>query len=147
MSLYDRDFHAWANEQAALARSRSANALDWDNVAEELEDLGASVRNELRSRYVVLLKHLLKWRFQPGKRSSSWEITIGNQRDAIVDHIDRHPSLKAEDAELFAGAYGLARKSAGRETGMGVDAFPTEPPFTPEEAREEDFWPEPSEVG
>ena len=64
MGLYDRDFHAWAHEQAALARSRSANALDWDNVAEELESLGKQQRAELRSRYVVLLKHLLKWRIK-----------------------------------------------------------------------------------
>lgn len=60
MSLYDRDFHAWANEQAELARSRSANALDWDNVAEELEGLGKQKRSELQSRYEVLLMHLLK---------------------------------------------------------------------------------------
>ena len=61
MTLYDRDFHAWANEQAALARSRSANELDWDKVAEELEDLGKWVKAELKSRYRVLLMHLLKW--------------------------------------------------------------------------------------
>jgi hypothetical protein len=111
-------------------------------VAEELEDLGASVRNELRSRYVMLLKHLLKWRHQAGKRTRSWEISIGNQRDAIIDHLERHPSLRSEDPDIYAGAYRLARRAAGRETRLGVEAFPTEPPFTPDQARDDDFWPE-----
>jgi hypothetical protein len=60
MSLYDLDFHAWATQQARLARRRSGNELDWDNVAEELEGLGKQQRSELKSRYLVLLTHLLK---------------------------------------------------------------------------------------
>jgi hypothetical protein len=36
---YDRDFAAWAAQQAALLRARDASALDWDHLAEEVEDL------------------------------------------------------------------------------------------------------------
>jgi Domain of unknown function DUF29 len=31
---YETDFHRWAETQAGLLRTRSTNALDWDNRAE-----------------------------------------------------------------------------------------------------------------
>jgi hypothetical protein len=62
---HQTDFYGWTQEQAALARSRSANALDWDNIALELETLGKTEVRELRSRFVVLMSHLLKLMMQP----------------------------------------------------------------------------------
>lgn len=40
MSAYDLDTYAWAREQADALRRRSANEIDWENVAEEIESLG-----------------------------------------------------------------------------------------------------------
>lgn len=142
MSLYERDYHAWAFEQAALARRRSSNELDWDNVAEELEDLGKQQQSELRSRYVVLLHHLLKWLYQPERKGRSWLGSIRGQRLDIAEHLARHPSLKAVDAELFANAYTRARIEAFTDTELDIETFPVESPFTPEQARDDDFWPE-----
>ena len=144
MGLYDRDFHAWAHEQAALARSRSGNALDWDNVAEELEGLGKQQQSELESRYRVLVMHLLRWLFQPQGRGTSWEATIKVQRKSIARHLRKNPSLKATDQEAFLDCYDDARLGASQETGLAFDLFPEDPPFTREQARDPDFWPEAS---
>jgi hypothetical protein len=57
--LYDTDFHEWAETQAALLRSRSANALDWDNLAEEIESLARRDRREIRNRLTIICQHLL----------------------------------------------------------------------------------------
>ena len=65
-SLYDRDFYAWANEQAALLRSGKLAEADIENIAEEIESMGRSEKRELVNRLTVLLLHLLKWQFQPG---------------------------------------------------------------------------------
>ena len=65
-SLYDRDFYAWANEQAALLRAGKLMEADIQNIAEEIESMGRSEKRELVSRLTVLLLHLLKWQFQPG---------------------------------------------------------------------------------
>lgn len=143
MSLYDRDFHAWANEQAELARRRLANELDWDNVAEELESLGRREYDRLTSRYRVLLMHLLKWLYQPERRGSSWSKTIKEQRVRAAQILRKHPSLKPLDQEAFADAYEVARVKASNETDIDLDTFPVEPPFTPEQARDDDFWPDP----
>ncbi len=45
---YEADFYTWAISQADAARRRSANEVDWDNVAEELESLARSEFRELR---------------------------------------------------------------------------------------------------
>lgn len=147
MDLYDRDFFAWANEQASLARARSGNTLDWDNVAEELESLGKQQRSELRSRYGVLILHLLKWIYQPRYRSASWEKTIKVQRNDLAVQFADSPSLKSTDRDEFDRAYVNARLEAGVETRLGEAAFPIEPPFTPEQARDPEFWPEPAGDG
>ena len=61
-SLYDRDFYAWANEQAALIRAGRLEEVDLENVAEEIESMGRSERRELINRLAVLLLHVLKWK-------------------------------------------------------------------------------------
>lgn len=142
MSLYEQDFHAWANEQADAVRRRSWNELDWENVAEELESLGRQQRAELRNRYVILLTHLLKWTAQTQLRGSSWRKTIRVQRKDLRRHLRDNPSLQHDDAELFAEAYENARLLASAQTGLDEDRFAAKAPFTPEQAMDEDFWPE-----
>ena len=141
MGAYDRDFHAWAMEQAELIRSRSANAIDWENVAEEIESLGRQERSELRNRLTVLLGHLLKWEFQPERRGRSWLNSISIQRRASRRHLTENPSLKSAQADLFNEAYETAREEASTETERDVDVFPAEPPFTLEQALDPDWLP------
>lgn len=69
---YEADVVAWANEQAALLRAGRFDQLDLANIAEEIEDVGKSEKRELASRISVLLAHLLKWKYQPNLRSSSY---------------------------------------------------------------------------
>ena len=45
MSAYDLDLHDWAHAQADALRRRSANEIDWENVAEEIESLGKQERS------------------------------------------------------------------------------------------------------
>jgi hypothetical protein len=53
--LYDRDFYAWANEQAALLRAGKLDAADIAHIAEEIESMGKTEKRELVSRLSVLL--------------------------------------------------------------------------------------------
>ena len=141
MGAYDRDFHAWAMEQAELIRRRSANEIDWENVAEEIEGLGRQQRSELRSRLIVLLHHLLKWEMQAERRGRSWLSTIVERRDQIETELRDSPSLKASQDELFRDAYGTARKKAAIETRLSPEAFPASPPFSLAQALDPDWLP------
>ncbi|HEY3718618.1 MAG TPA: DUF29 domain-containing protein [Roseiarcus sp.] len=79
-SNYDSDFYAWANEQAALLRAGRLGQADIEHIAQEIESMGRTEKRELVSRLRVLLVHLLKWRFQPTGRGSSWKASIRVQR-------------------------------------------------------------------
>ena len=132
--LYDRDFYAWANDQAGLLRAGKLSSADIANIAEEIETLGRSEKRELVSRLTVLLQHLLNWRFQPERRGRSWELSIANARDELTDHLGENPSLKAMLPEAIATGYRRARRSAEQETGLPGNTFPVECPWTFDQA-------------
>lgn len=141
-SLYDRDFYAWANEQAALLRAGKLAAADIEHIAEEIESMGRSEKRELVSRLEILLLHLLKWQFQPERRGVSWEVSITNARDQIADHLADNPSLKARIPESITTAYRRARGEARAETGLAASAFPLACLWSFEQIMDERFWPE-----
>jgi hypothetical protein len=135
--LYDCDFHAWVNQQAALLRGGRLSDADIAHIAEEIESMGRSEKRELVARLNVLLLHLLTWRFQPARRSRSWEVSIANTRDDLADHLADNPSLKAVLAEAMEKGYRRARCSARIETGLAESAFPVDCPWTFEQAMQE----------
>ena len=141
-SLYERDFYAWANEQAALLRDRRLSEADIENIAEEIESMGRSEKRELISRLTVLLLHLLKWQAQPGLRGNSWRGSIRVQRLALESHLRDNPSLKAVMPAAVAEASRIALIEAGRETGLPETAFPAACPWSFEQMMDEAFWPE-----
>ncbi len=128
--LYDRDFYAWANEQVALLRSGNLPSADIANIAEEIESMGRSEKRELVNRLNVLLKHLLKWKYQPERRGTSWRLSIANSRDQLTDHLNENPSLKAHRLDAMASAYRYARRETAIETGLPASTFPVSCPWT-----------------
>jgi hypothetical protein len=139
--LYEQDFYAWANEQAALLRSGRVSDADLEHIAEEIESMGRSEKRELVSRLKVLLTHLLKWQFQPTLRGNSWRLTIEEQRREVAEHLADNPSLKGKVADVVASAYGGAILAAARETGLGREVFPLDCPWPYDQAMSDDFWP------
>ena len=124
LSLYERDFAAWLEEQASLLRTGQFDALDAGNLAEELEDMGRSQRRELDSRLTVLVAHLLKVQRQPELHSRSWDLTIAQQRREIQKLLQHSPSLRKALPQVMAEAYAAARKLASLETGLPEESFP-----------------------
>ncbi len=139
--LYEQDFHAWANEQAALLRAGRLAEADIEHIAEEIESMGKTEKRELVNRLAVLLTHLLKWQYQPTLRGTSWRLTIEEQRQRLTDHLEDNPSLKATLSTSLGAAYRLARIVATRETGLRRETFPPTCPWSPEQTMTEDFWP------
>lgn len=141
-SLYERDFYAWANQQAGLLRAGRLSEADIEHLAEEIESLGKAEKRELVSRLTVLLLHLLKWQFQPDLRGNSWRNTVRVQRIALQDHLADNPSLKSVLAEAIAAAYRVAGIEANTETGLPESAFPAACPWSFDQMMKDDFWPE-----
>ena len=141
-SNYERDFYAWANEQAALLRAGELGQADIEHIAEEIASMGRTEKRELVNRLAILLSHLLKWRHQPALRGNSWRLTIEDQRDQLEDHLSDNPSLKASLSEAIKAGYRRAILAAARETGIDRDAFGRECPWSFEQMMDADYWPD-----
>ena len=142
-TLYERDFYAWANEQAALLRAGRLSEADIDHIAEEIESMGKTEKRELISRLEVLLMHLLKWQFQPERRGKSWTNTIRVQRNRLNSHLADNPSLKPQIPASMQAAYVNARIEAAEETALDETVFPDACVWLFEQVVDSDFWPNP----
>ena len=141
-TLYDADLYAWTREQARLLRERRWDDLDLNNLIDEVESVGRSEKREIRNRVVKLLAHLLKWKYQPGLRGSSWRRTIWEQRQQLASIVEDSPSLREYLKRQIGERYLGASLEAAEESGIAIGVFPSECPFTPEQALDLEFFPE-----
>jgi hypothetical protein len=140
--LYDRDFYAWANEQAGLLRAGKLSEADIEHIAEEIESMGKSEKRELVSRLTVLLLHMLKWCYQPDLRGKSWRLTLEEQRDERETHLADNPSLKSTLEDSVVVAYRRAILGAARETDIDRSVFPAVCPWSIQQIMDPNFYPE-----
>lgn len=139
---YEQDLYAWAWQNAEAIRQGRLNEVDYEHIADELEEFMGNTRRELYRRLRVLLTHLLKWASQAENRSSSWAGTIRTQRSDLNRLLKQNPSLKRFIPEEMADAYQDARELAATETGKPTEDFPITCPFTVERVMDKDFWPQ-----
>jgi hypothetical protein len=116
--VYEADLYGWVEDQVALLRAGEVGSIDASHIAQELTKLGRSEFDKLVSAVRVVLHHLLKWDYQPERRSRSWVITIREQRRRIARELRDNPSLKPRIEEAVAEAYPDALDGARRETGL-----------------------------
>lgn len=121
---YETDYFGWLNEQARAVREGRWSGVDREMLAEEIEDLGKSERRSIVSAFEVLLLHMLKLRYQPERRSASWEATVKVQRMHLDKLLAENHTLRARLPELLADAYAAARIQASGETGLDLSVFP-----------------------
>lgn len=138
-SLYDSDTSAWATEQADAIRRRAFNEIDWQNVAEEIEDLARRERRRIYGQLVTACTHLLKWEHQPEMRSNSWRAAVVKARGRIAKLVRDNPSEQHYPAAALAEAYHDARPIAEAETGLS--GLPVACPWTIEQVLDHAFWP------
>lgn len=129
-ALYESDFYGWTELQAKALATRQVEALDWQNLREEIISLGKQEYRELVSRLTVLVGHLLKWEYQPDKRSRSWFLTIREQRRAIRRHLQGNPSLKSRIPTALSDAFEAGVDLALRDTDLPIRTFPSHCLFT-----------------
>jgi hypothetical protein len=125
--LYERDFYAWTQAQAEALRKRGsgANALDYDNLAEEVGDMGKAERDAVESLVAQVLVHLIKLEFSANEDPKAhWRAEIVAFRKAWKRKLS--PSIRAflvaDLEELHRDAFELARAQfAAEEPSVALD--------------------------
>jgi len=143
--LYEQDFYAWVHQQVALLKARQFDALDLDNLIEEVESIARQERHLLWHRLRTLLTHLVAWWGEIPARCIQWECLIATQRHEIQDILDDSPSLAPIALEELAKAWKVV--SAQSAAQWFNAAFPAECPWTLTQVLDEHFWPQPETFG
>lgn len=76
---------------------------DMEDALEGLDELIDSMSKiatrEMRSHLLIIMIHILKWKYQPQKRSWGWKISISNARDEIEEVQEETPSVTKKTIE------------------------------------------------
>ena len=142
--LYESDFALWLEEQARALKERRAAALDWDNLAEEIEGLVRSDRRALKSFLQNAFLHMLElayWEAERERNQRQWCVHLINARNGITNIIEDSPSLENYLAEILDVAYERARREV--ETLIGRH-LPEECEWTLAQVRDDSFYPDPA---
>jgi hypothetical protein len=105
------DYYLWTQQQLAALRevARTSNAnVDWDEVIEEIEDLGKRERRSLESHIGTVIEHLLKLRFSPAPEPRrGWVETVLRTQYSIAKILRDSPSLQREVPAMIVGETGV----------------------------------------
>lgn len=139
-NLYERDYYLWIEDVLKKIQEKRWDEMDWENLWEEIDDMGKSQKQRLTNNLRILLMHLLKWEFQPQKRTNSWKSTIIEHRRRILEQLESSPSLKNLLNSNLEATYQKARKDASLETNLALNTFPNQCPYTIERILAEDWF-------
>ena len=110
---YEEDFYAWTQYQADVLRTmcRGDNRLDRERVAEEIEDLGKSARNAVRSQIRRIIEHLLKLGYSLSEEPRhSWIRWVAEVRATLRDQLS--PTLWRDADSMLSTLYRDGRRQA-----------------------------------
>jgi hypothetical protein len=77
-----------------------------------LESMSKQARRSVQSQLIRLMKHIIKWKLQPERRSVSWAVSIVNARYEISEAQEYEPSITDE---VIRGMWERAFKQAKKE--------------------------------
>lgn len=140
--LYEQDYCLWLEQTIQKLRENCFTEIDLANLIAELEGMSRKEKRAIYSNLKVLLMHLLKYQYQPWKRSNSWRSTIREHRQRLKRAFKESPSLRGHFQEIYAECYQDAKELAAEETGLALVVFPQECPFSAQNTLNSDYLPD-----
>lgn len=102
--LHETDFNLWIEETKKAIANRDVEAMDWENLWEEIDDMGKSAKRSLESYLELLVAHILKlqyWESERERNYKHWQVEVAAFRKRIFRLLKRNPSLKVYMAEVY----------------------------------------------
>ncbi|MFN9174763.1 MAG: DUF29 domain-containing protein [Synechocystis sp.] len=140
--IYDQDFALWVEENISLLKAKNYDAVDWDNLIEEVEGLTRSDKRELENRLTTLFEHALKRRYVPLTDCyRGWEVTLTRTQKQLRRVLKDSPSLRNYLISIIEDSYQEALVDV---RGEYQENFPDRLPFAKEvdQLLSEKFWQE-----
>lgn len=144
VTLYEVDYALWLDQTLEQVKNRQLEALDWENLAQEIEDLGIELRHKVDSYLKQLLIHLLLYKYWTVERdrcASGWQDEIDNFRDEL-EFLLKSKTLYNYFLTRIDAMYLKARIRTIKKTKLSSTIFPEQCPFLVSELLDFDFYPE-----
>jgi hypothetical protein len=107
-NLYNEDFYVWTESQADLLRKRQFDALDLDNLIEEVEALGRAEKSGVLNHASVIIEQLLKLQYSPAQEPrNTWRASVREHRRRLQR--DLTPRLRQILSAELSTLYGEIR--------------------------------------
>lgn len=142
--LYESDYNLWLLETVKQLENRDLDALDWEDIIDEILDLSKREKRKIESLLIKLFEHLLIWQFWQSEREKNrghWEREITNFRLQIIRQLEDSPSLKNHLHSRFERCYHDGRKLASKHSQLPPNIFPEEPIAPLEQVLDESWLP------
>ena len=122
--LYERDILSWSEHQASLLRKLAGgervNDIDWEHVVAEIEDVGISELNAVRSLLRQMLVHLLKLHNWPDNPSANhWRGAIAASQADAAQRFSPGMRQRIDMAGLYHWALRQVEDSTGESPPAG----------------------------
>ena len=109
--LHDRDFNLWIEKTKEAIQNRDFENMDWDNLLDEIDDMGKSEKRSLDSYMQRLIEHIFKlkyWDSEVERCRRGWQQEVVNFRNRIKRILKKNPSLnnylKFEYSDIYQDA-------------------------------------------
>jgi len=133
--LYQEDYSLWIEQTTQQLREQNADSLDWQHLAEEIEDLGKELKHKVDTYLKQLLIHLLLYQYWTEEKERcgiGWRIEINNFRDEL-EWLFESKSLYNYFLTRIDLIYIKARRQAILKTQLNEQTFPKICPFSVEQ--------------
>lgn len=144
-TLYEIDDSAWLEETIELLKAKRFEALDLDNLIEELEDLGSEKKHRVESFLEQIIRHLLLleyWTAERDYNKAHWESEIINFQNQLNRYLTTN--LRNHLEQSLPAIYRDASQYCQKKTQHSVD-FPPRCPYSFEQLLDPNLLPtEPS---
>ena len=143
-NLYDTDYHLWVLDTVKKLENRDLDALDWENLIEEVLDLSRRDKRKMESLLMRLIEHLLKlgyWESEKERNKGHWQGEIANFRKQIKKELKASPSLKRYLEDIFDESYQDGRDIASKRSQLPLETFPKNPIASLEQILDENWLP------
>jgi hypothetical protein len=143
-NVYAEDFYVWTEVQAGLLRKRQFEALDLENLIEEVEGLGDAKKSAVLNNASVIIEHLLKLQHSPAQDPRrGWIESLLEHRTRL--ELELTPRLRQLLDEELPHVYALTRRSTERKLRLygedaAADVLPPTCPYTLDQIAG-DWWP------